>query len=259
MEQEYDLRPLLNEMPYNLSIYNYWPSSQLNSPIIFEAKQASKFKVYVNNHHPLFKDFADGWDDLILMEIATRYYEKINEIETWPVSRIYYELKRKYLGAKMLSVQALVSEAKALITDLQNFLVNEYTDITLGTIPSLSLEQLKTLKQNYLQVELKSITNIEELISTTGFLKYMDFAYIIDFAKIYPDLIYDEKYFALPYTSLDEDDIKERQLEQYNGYFNDIKWFIYDLANFTDVLIKQNKNLIIRNRFSLDFLNGKVA
>jgi hypothetical protein len=127
MDQEYDLRPLLNEMPYNLTIYIIiGQQTDFKSPIIFEAKQASKFNVYVNNNHPLFKDFADGWDDLILMEIATSYYEKINNLDIWPVSRIYYELKRKYLGQKMLSVQALVAEAKALITDLQNFLVNEY-------------------------------------------------------------------------------------------------------------------------------------
>ena len=87
----------------------------------------------------------------------------------------------------------------------------------------------------------------------------MDFGYIIDFAKTYPELIYDEKYFALPYTVLDEDDIKNRQLEQYNGYLSDVKWFIYDLSSYTDVLIKQQKNLIIRNRFSLEYLNGKLA
>jgi hypothetical protein len=106
---------------------------------------------------------------------------------------------------------------------------------------------------------MKSISNIDDLISSTEFLKYMDFSYIIDFAKSYPELIYDEKYFALPYSTLDDQEIKSRQLEQYNGYFNDIKWFIYDLSNFTDVLIKQHKNLIIRNRFSLEFFNGKVA
>ncbi|ANE51506.1 hypothetical protein SY85_14330 [Flavisolibacter tropicus] len=259
MDHEYDLRPLLNEMPYNISIYNYWPSSELKSPIIFEAKKASKFNVYVNNNHPLFKDFADGWDDLILMEISTRYYEKINNLDIWPVSRIYYELKRKYAGERMLNVQALVAEAKALVTDLQNFLVNESSERQLSEPAGLDNEQLKTLKQNYLQVEMKGLINTESLTKSTEYLRYMDFAYIIDFAKCHPELIYDEKYFALPYSSLDEDDIKSRQLEQYNGYFNDIKWFIYDLANYTEVLVKQQKNLIIRNRFSLEFLNGKTV
>jgi hypothetical protein len=258
-EVNYDLRPLLNEMPYNLSIYSYWPTIEFKAPIIFDAKQASKFDVYVNNHHHLFKDFADGWDDLILMEIATRYYEKLNDIDTWPVCRLYYELKKKYLGEKMLSVQSLVAEAKALITDLQNFLVNEFGEKNLDNVPTLSTDQLRTLKQNYLQIEMKSISNVDSFIQTTGFLKYMDFAYIIDFAKEYPELIYDENYFALPYNSLDEDEIKVRQLEQYNGYLNDVKWFIYDLSNFTDVLVKQQKNLIIRNRFSLEFLNAKLA
>lgn len=259
MEQEYDLRPLLNEIPYHLTIYNYWPIISFQSPIIFDAQQASKFKVYINNHHPLFKDFADGWDDLILMEIATRYYEKINDLDIWPISRIYYELKRKYSGEKMLNVQTLVTEAKGLITDLQNFLINEFSQKKLELSPSLSNDQLKILKQNYLQVEMKSISDVDALLETTEFLKYMDFAYIIDFAKKYPDLIYDENYFAMPYASLDEEDIKQRQLEQYNGYLNDVKWFIYDLSNYTDVLIKQHKNLIIRNRFSLEFLNGKLA
>jgi hypothetical protein len=43
----------------------------------------------------------------------------------------------------MLSVQALVAEAKALITDLQNFLVNEYGEKDLSVIPKLSAEQVK--------------------------------------------------------------------------------------------------------------------
>jgi hypothetical protein len=38
----------------------------------------------------------------------------------------------------------------------------------------------------------------------------MDFAYIIDFVKTYPELIYDEKHFSLPYTTLDDDDIKSK-------------------------------------------------
>jgi hypothetical protein len=159
----------------------------------------------------------------------------------------------------MLNVQALVTEAKALITDIQNFLVNEYDDVELTAAPGLTAENIKTLKQNYLQIEMKGLTNINDITRTTRFLKYMDFAYIIGFVKSYPDLIYDEKYFVLPYASLDDDEIKTRQLEQYNGYFNDVQWFIYDLANYTDVLIKQQKNLIIRNRFSLEFLNGQIA
>ena len=258
-EEIYDLRPLLSEMPYNLSVYNYFPTVDYKSPIIFVAIQASRFKVYINNNHPLFKDFADGWEDLILMEIATRYYEKINDLDKWPVSRLYYELKNKYHGEKMLSVQSLVSEAKSLISDLQNFLVNEYGEIDLTVKPNLSAEHVRLLKQTYLQVETQSISNIDELTRTTKYLKYMDFGYIIDFAKTYPELIYDEKYFSLPYTVLDEDDIKNRQLEQYNGYLSDVKWFIYDLSSYTDVLIKQQKNLIIRNRFSLEYLNGKLA
>jgi hypothetical protein len=258
-DQEYDLHPLLNEIPYKLSIYNYWPTKDFVSPVIFHAQKASTFKVYVNNNHPMFKDFADGWDDLMLMEISSRYYEKINDLEMWPVSRLYYELKKKYLGEKMLNIQGIISEAKSLVTDLQNFLVNDYEGIALQQPLNLTMEQVRNLKQYYLQIEEKGLVDIKGLTNSTEFLKYMDYEYIIEFVKTNPDLVYDNKYFTLPYCSLDDEEIKKRQLDQYNGYLNDVKWFIYELSNYTDVLVKQQKNLIIRNRFSLELLNGKIA
>ena len=254
----FDLRPLINESPFGIEVYHFWPESSILSPIIFEPIQASKFNVYINNNHPLFKDFADGWEDLIWMEVANKFYEKISDVDSWPVSRIYYELKKKYAASQMLNIQALVSEAKAIVTDLQNFLVLEYQDIKLYPSPELKLEEIKLLKQNYLQIELSGLTNFDELKSTTNFIKYMDHSYVIDFVKQYPELVYDGKYFSLPYNSLEEE-FKDRQLDQYNGYFNDIKWFIYDLSNYPDALIKQQKDLIIRNRYSLEFLNGKTA
>ena len=157
----------------------------------------------------------------------------------------------------MLNIQFLVNEAKSLVTDIQNYLLTEYEGQLIEPHPILHEDQVKLLKQNFLQIEFSTITDLHKITSTTQYLKYMDLSYVIEFIKQYPDYIYDNRYFALPFASLD-DEFKVRQLEQYSGYFNDVKWFICDLANYPEALIKQQKDLIIRNRYSLEFLNGKT-
>ena len=256
-QQVFDLRPTINELPYSLDIYDYWPTGKFDSPLIFDPKQPSKFDVYINNNHPLFKDFADGWEDLMYMETATRFYEKLENIDTWPVSRIYYELKLKYASAKMLDTQALISESKALMTEIQNFIVNEYSTINLSPNPELTPSEIKYLKGNYLQIEGKPLNDFESLIKTSSFVKFMDLNYLFKFIIQYPALIFDDRFFNLPYLTIEDEDVREQQMERYDSYINDIKWFIYELSNYPDALVKQQKNLIIRNRFSLDYLSTK--
>lgn len=256
-QQVFDLRPAINELPYIIDIYDYWPSGKFDAPLIFDATQASKFNVYINNHHPLFKDFADGWDDLMYMEIATRYYEKLNNIDEWPVSRLYYELKLKFAKSKMLDTQALISESKALMTEIQNYIANEYSETELSPNPELSFEEQKYLRSSYLQVEGEPLNNVNSLVKTTAFIKYMDLNYIFKFINQYPSLVYDDTFFNLPYMNIEDEDVRELQFERYNSYMNDVRWFIYELSNYPDALVKQQKNLIVRNRFSLDYLSMK--
>jgi hypothetical protein len=255
--RQYDLTSLIDEIPINVAIMNYWPEIEFSAPIIFHGIQASKFDVYINNHHPLFKDFADGWEDLVLMEVATKFYERMNDVQNWPVSRLYYELKKKYASETMLNIQALVANAKGLMTEIQNFLVNENVKLKLDPLPTLEPNEILLLKKNYLQVESKNLSSIDNIISTPEFLRYMDLNYLFNFIKHYPHLIFDDKFFSLPFDEMEEDEIRVRQLDQYLGYFSDVKWFIYELSNFPDALVKQQKNMIIRNRFSLLYLNGK--
>lgn len=257
--QGFDLRPTLNEQPYTLDIYDYWPTAKFESPLIFEPTSASKFNVYINNNHSLFKDFADGWEDLMYMEIATRFYEKLNNIEAWPVSRLYYELKLKYASSTMLDTQALINESKSLMVEMQNFLSNEFSEKELSPTPDLSPQEKKSISSNYLQIEGEPLKSLDALLKTPRFLKYMDINYIFKFVALYPSLIYDDNFFNMPFESIDDEEVRNQQLDKYNSFLHDLKWFIYELSNYPDALVKQQKNLIVRNRFSLDFLTSKKS
>jgi len=252
----YSLEKELNQQPYQLVIINYWPEIEFHQPIIFDSTKPSHFDVYINNNHALFRDFADGWQDLVMMEIAAKFYDKLDDVSAWPVNRIYYELKLKYSKDSMLNIDQLVNSSKSLMKDIQNNLCMGEIGYKLKPKPILEKDELKLLKQNFLKIENRNIPEPDKLLNTSCYLKYMDIKYIFKFIESYPQYIFDNMFFALPYENLDDKDIKQAQLKRFLGYLNDVKWFIYELSEYPDELIKKEKNMIIRNRFSLEYLNA---
>jgi hypothetical protein len=253
----FDLEKLLGEKPIDLTLIDYYPDNDLNVPIIFETQGSMwKFNVYLNNSHAMFRDFADGYEDLIYMETASIYAQAKNKLDEWTVTRIYYELKSKYALETMLSVPNLVTKASKLMRDIQNKLVTG-EGIQLPRKPNLQAGEEAAIKKKYLDLEGKSISDFKTFLSNTKFLKYLDLNYIFKFVEEFPDVIYDGKIFNLPYTELD-DDSKQHQTKKYAGYFSDVRWFMNDLSKEGDEAVKKLKQLIIRNRYSIEILDGSI-
>lgn len=253
----FDLEKLLGEKPIDLTLIDYYPDNDLNVPIIFETQGSMwKFNVYLNNSHAMFRDFADGYEDLIYMETASIYAHAKNKLDEWTVTRIYYELKSKYALETMLSVPNLVTKASKLMRDIQNKLVTG-EGIQLPRKPNLQPDEEAAIKKKYLDLEGKSIADLNTFLSNTKFLKYLDLNYIFKFVDQYPDVIYDGKIFNLPYTELDEES-KQHQTKKYAGYFSDVRWFMNDLSKEGDEAVKKLKQQIIRNRYSIEILDGSI-
>lgn len=253
----FDLEKILGEKPIDLTLIDYYPENDLNVPIIFETQGSMwKFNVYLNNSHAMFRDFADGYEDLIYMETASIYAQAKNKLDEWTVTRIYYELKSKYALETMLSVPNLVSKASKLMRDIQNKLVLG-EGIQLLRRPSLNASEEATIKKKFLDLEGTSITDMNIFLSNTKFLKYLDLIYIFKFVEEFPDVIYDGKIFKLPYAELDEES-KQHQTKKYTGYFSDVRWFLNDLSKEGDEAVKKLKQQIIRNRYSIEILDGSI-
>jgi len=252
----FDIEKLIGEKPIDLTLIDYYPENELSVPIIFEPQGTMwKFNVYLNNNHAMFRDFADGYEDLIYMEVASKY-ALVKNSEDWTVTRIYYELKSKFAPETMLSVPNLVTKASNLMRDIQNKLVvGEGTVLTKK--PNLSEAEEKAIKKKYLDLEGKSITDVGAFILNTKYLKYLDLNYIFKFVEEFPEIIYDGKILNLPYTELDDEN-KQHQLKKYTGYFSDVRWFMNDLSKEGDEAVKKLKQIIVRNRYSIEILHGSI-
>jgi hypothetical protein len=252
----FDIEKLIGEKPIDLTLIDYYPENDLNIPIIFESQGSMwKFNVYLNNNHAMFRDFADGYEDLIYMEVASKYSLMKNN-EEWTVTRIYYELKSKYALETMLSVPNLVTKASKLMRDIQNKLVTG-EGLLLPRKPNLAADDEASIRKKHLDLEDKTIPNLEMFLMNTKFLKYLDLNYIFKFVEEFPDVIYDGNIFNLPYTELDEES-KLHQAKKYAGYFSDVRWFMNDLSKEGDEAVKKLKQQIIRNRYSIEILDGSI-
>ncbi len=251
-----DIQKLIGEKPIDLTLIDYYPEIDINAPIIFESQGSMwKFNVYLNNNHAMFKDFADGYEDLIFMEVAYKY-ALVKNSEDWNITRIYYELKSKFSPESMLSVPNLVTKASNLMRDIQNKLVVT-GGIELSRKPVLSENDEKAIIKKHLDLEGKGIADLQDFIMNTRFLKYLDLNYIFKFVEDFPEIIYDGKVLNLPFNELD-DESKQHQLKKYTGYFSDIRWFMNDLSKEGDEAVKKLKQQIIRNRYSIEILHGSI-
>lgn len=253
----FDIEKLIGERPMSLTLIDYYPDIEFSQPIIFENDGQMKFKVYLNNYHPLFRDFADGYEDLIYMEVASKFAVLKNN-EEWTISRIYYELKSKYAQETMLSVSKLVNKANDLMRTIQNELIAG-EGIELTKKPTLTEYEEKLLKQKHLDLDGKPLQDIDSFIMNTRFLKYLDLNYLFRFIEEFPQMIFDGKIFSLPYSEIDDEELMQRELKKYSNYFNDVKWFINDLQQEGDEAIKKRKSLILRNRLSIEILYGSIS
>jgi hypothetical protein len=250
-----DIEKIIGEKPFDLTLIDYYPDNDVNIPIIFESQGSiGKFNVYLNNNHPMFRDFADGYEDLLYMEVASIYYGLLTNKTEWTLTRIYYELKSKYAPETMLSVPNLVTKASSLIRDIHNKLVAG-EGIQLTRKPNLDNDTTKAIEKKYLDLEQKVIPSMTGFLLNTKFLKYLDLNYVFKFVEEFPEVIYDGKLFNLPYSVLD-DEGKQHQLKKYSGYFHDVYWFINILSKEGDEAIKKLKPEIIRNRISIEMLHG---
>lgn len=253
----FDIEKILGEKPIDLTLIDYTPDNDTTVPIIFEPEGQLRFKVYLNNSHPLFRDFAEGYEDLLYMEVANKYSQLKNDTSTWPLTRIYYELKSKHAPGSILSVPNLVSKANNLMRDIQNHLVKG-NGIDLPRRPALEDKEQKAIQTKYLDLEKVPIRDFDLFIMNTRYLKYLDLNYLFTFIRQYPEIIFDGKILSFPYQEL-EQEYKEHVLKTYMGYFSDVSWFMNELSKEGDEAIKQLKQQIIRNRYSIEILYDSIS
>jgi len=253
----FDLGRKIDAPPITTKIYEYNPLGQIEfNPVIFDAESSNVYHVRLNQRHNMIKDFEEGWQDLVTMEIAAKFHSQLFNTEEWPISKIYYELKLKYFPERILNIDNIVASAKQLIRDLHNYLINE--SIEMKPKPNLPPSLLEKLKNEYRDIENKNLKKPGQVLKYSSYVKYLDLKYLHDFIREYPNLIFDGKFLALSYEEFDNDpEYQSTLLDDYFAHFANVAWITEILSDMNDVKRKKNKSKIISAKLALEHLLEK--
>ena len=253
---EIKMEIMLGVSKKKINIYHWWPPTLVFVPIIHVPISGSEWNFLVNQQHPVVSKFTEGSEELVLMEIAHRF-EKQVEDEDFPISRIYFELKKEYFAERLLDVDNLNYKAKQLLDNLIEYLVNKSFVFTRK--PDLNSNEISTLRSNYLQIEDTEAPKTSKLNMDTSFIKYMDKAYLIKFVEFYPEFIFDNNFFNLPYIEIEDNELRRKRLDEYKVYFNDIYWLVNNLSDLNPHSLISQKPKIIKAKLSLEHLINKIS
>ena len=253
-EKIFDLERLIDVPPITAKIYDYTPVGHIEfNPVIFEAESTNVYHVRLNQMHTMLRDFEEGWQDIVLMEIAQLFFSRIFDTDKWPISTIYFELKSKYYPERILNIDKIVAGANNLMRDLHNYLINQA--VKLKPKPNLSPNLIDKMKSIYRDLENKNLKSPSTLLGDSGYVKYLDMNYLYEFIHYYPNLIFDEKFLTLPYKEYKEDpDHQAAVLRDHINQFSQLEWIIEVLSDLTDVQRKTQKSKIISAKLALQYL-----
>ena len=253
-EKVFDLSDTTGMPAITTRIYKFTPLEEYN-PIILEHEAPNSFIVYINQRHAMLRDFPEGWEDLLLMEISQRIIDRITDRETWTITKIYYDLKSKYYKERLLITDTIVLQSKKLMRDLLSFLVDG--EFELKPRPSLRPTFLDRLKQDYARIEGKELRKPSQILRNTGFLRYMETNYLFEFIESYPNLIFDGNFVNLPYEEFSDPFIKESELKEHLSLFSSIAWINENLGDFSEDRIKREKSKILLAKLNLEYLTER--
>ena len=240
-------------------IYKWYPPILIFKPVKFIAPNRDEYHFLVNQQHDMVRDFPEGFEDLVIMEVASRFSQTINDPEEWPITRVYFELKNKHYSERLLNADSLFTSANGFINDLTNFLIE--SEFTFEGIrkPDLREDQLAILRRNYLNLENQEAGQTKYITKDSSFLKYMESNYTLEFVKEYPQFVFDQKFLKLPYASIEEPILRQEKLDEYFGYFHDVFWLINNVNGLNKAALISYKTRIIKAKLSLEELNNKLV
>ncbi|AFT69530.1 hypothetical protein B5T_01247 [Alloalcanivorax dieselolei B5] len=180
--------------------------------------------------HPVFRSVTMTPMDAVLCELAFKTYEFLKEASpnSAVFSTILSDLRNEYAEDAKLDPKSIISFAERSLRDIAHSISESSQDNSFETLFS----ELSQAAQDKVRRKIASsgITSSQAVIDTGEFLSYAEAEDIKQFVRQHPELFFDGRFWAQPYSSLDYGDTKvnkearERVLERYDAYLADAVW-----------------------------------
>jgi len=191
-------------------------------PLILNKLSHSNFRALYKPEAPVLEFFGHSVKDVLMMELANSLFLRIADKDEWPVSRIYYELKRKYCAEELLDLDTIRQRVRNLLRSIRTKLATRAIPLNDGF--SLEGDDYTNLHRSVLNKLGEGTGMVETLMDTTAFLAYMPIGYIPRFFARKPEVFFDGIIWRQPFDEMGDEAVRREMVDQFGAYLGDILW-----------------------------------
>ena len=217
-------------------------------PVYLAARPKGALTAFVDLEHPLFAEFDDEPEDLVLMALAQSLV--VRSKASVPLAAVYAELKERYLPQRAVNSNALQAEANQLLGDIQQRMVSLVSDDPSRPWHKALAEHERALTKERIADALRT-ADPNAAIASGDYLILVPPTAVPRIVADWPEAFLDHRLFARPYRGL-EAASQQQALGRIVGYLNDAAW----LASSP---VGADREELIRSRFSLQLLPDEFA
>lgn len=180
--------------------------------------------------HPVFRSVTMTPTDAVLSELAFKTYEFLKDVN--PNSAVFAtilsDLRSEYAEDAKLDPKSIIAFADKALREIAQSIMSigdaEKFSALFAELPSSAQGKIRR------KIATTGASSAQSIIDSGEFLSYAEALDIKDFVRRHPDLFFDNKFWAQPYSLLDygdtgvNDDARERVLERYEAYLADAVW-----------------------------------
>lgn len=174
--------------------------------------------------HEYFEASLDTPAECLIREIAYQLLLRSHENQnSWPITRVEQELRRRYFTETLLDLDALARQATAFLDSLRDFLQDRMPSLAPVDPSMLTDRDRDDIRLKLLVEGQASEERVSEIISTGQFPRYLGLDFFVRAVSTWPDLVLDGQFLSVAYTTVAEG-MKQAALEQVLGPIRDVAW-----------------------------------
>ena len=192
------------------------------------APVGNNIEILYDANHAFFTETLAAPVDCILEEVAYQLLRRSTTSQRdWPISRIAYELRKRYFVSSLASVEDIRREATALLDELIQHYVEALSALSPLPLDELSEKDTQELAQSIARRERAGMERVTEVISAGTYPAYMGHRWTVNLLERRPELALDGQFFSVSYSDVDPA-LREDLVQQVIVPIKDLVWVVQE-------------------------------
>lgn len=222
LSRTYEVDELPGDIAIKVSAYKH--KSDINALPFSVKPEGYSFRFDYNSRSPFFEESLEAPLDYLLIDLSQHFVTLSAEsVRNFPVSRVARILRNKYFPGQSGDLAAAANSSSSLLDELRRHYDEQLPEVAPIDVADLSPAEAAHIRRAALKAGLASQVDVESIITSGKFGRFVSNNYIIELVRKWPALAMDDRFFRTPYASLERELQEVSHTELMEG-LQDIHW-----------------------------------